>query len=90
MFTPFGTAEEDRSVGWHPEPNFRGTFQILSTCLITIGLCVWTAVHLNVPEYDKHKKKAWPSRQFWRKVGWLVIDVFAPELVSCFQRCTGI
>jgi hypothetical protein len=81
MFAPFGSSEEDRSAQWHPEPQFRGTFQILSSCLVTIGLCVWTAVHLNVPEHD-HKKKLWPSRQFWRKTGWLILGVFAPELVS--------
>jgi len=61
---------------WKPEPLTRGTFSILSSCLTTMFLCVWTAVHLNVPEYKKE------SQQFWRKVKWLVIALFAPEVVS--------
>lgn len=24
----------------------RGTYSILITCLITLGLCIWTTVHL--------------------------------------------
>jgi hypothetical protein len=84
MFAPFGSPEEDRSARWHPEPQFRGTFGILSSCLITISLCVWTALHLNIPEYDKHKKKVWPSRTSWRKTGWLILGLFAPEMVCPF------
>ncbi|KAK0750470.1 hypothetical protein B0T18DRAFT_408963 [Schizothecium vesticola] len=34
---------------WQPQPTFRGTFGILSTCLVTLGLCVWSAIHLNMP-----------------------------------------
>lgn len=63
-------------VRWKPNPNTRGTFDILSTCLITLLLCVWTAVHLNVP----------PPGSFWepkfRKVGWLVLTLLAPEEVA--------
>ncbi|KAF2797184.1 hypothetical protein K505DRAFT_236065, partial [Melanomma pulvis-pyrius CBS 109.77] len=65
---------------WKPEPVVRGTFSILSTCLITMGLCVWTAVHLNIPEYKKQ------SRQIWRKVGWLVLALLAPEMVSIYNQ----
>lgn len=38
-------------------------------------LCVWTAVHLNVPEHGKLEA------QFWRKVGWMFIALLAPEAV---------
>lgn len=48
-----------------------------------MGLCVWTAVHLNVPELEREgtKKYLFP-RQTWRKVKWLLMGLFAPELVS--------
>lgn len=38
-------------------------------------LCIWTAVHLNLPE---HKKE---NQQFYRKIGWLILGLLAPELV---------
>ena len=64
------------TVDWKPNPTSRGTFDVLSTCLITLLLCVWTAVHLNVP----------PPESFWkwqlRKVGWLILALLAPELVA--------
>jgi hypothetical protein len=61
---------------WHPVPTYRGTYNILSACLVTIGLCVWSALHLNVPKYGT------TSRQWWRKVKWLFVGLFAPELVA--------
>ena len=63
-------------VHWESSPKTRGTFDILSTCIITMLLCVWTAVHLNVP----------PPDSFWgpklRKVGWLILALIAPEMVA--------
>lgn len=61
---------------WHSEPGTRGTFALLSSCLSTLFLCVWTAVHLNLPQYKrKHLQK-------WRKLQWLLIAAFAPEIVA--------
>jgi hypothetical protein len=34
---------------WQDSPNFRGTMDIIWSCLFTVFICVWTAVHLNVP-----------------------------------------
>jgi hypothetical protein len=70
----FGGKNTSLTAHWEPEPNKRGTFSILSTCLFTMLLCVWTAVHLNIPE-DRSKK------QFWRKTLWLFFGLVAPELV---------
>ncbi|KAF2669465.1 hypothetical protein BT63DRAFT_261688 [Microthyrium microscopicum] len=41
-----------------------------------MSLCVWTSVHLNLPEHNK------AYQQKWRKVKWLVIALFAPEVVA--------
>ncbi|KAF8249157.1 hypothetical protein K440DRAFT_223437 [Wilcoxina mikolae CBS 423.85] len=60
---------------WVPAPKGRGTLGLVLPCLITLALCVWTAIHLNVnPEPTK-------TRQFFFKFAWLLMGVFAPEIV---------
>ena len=51
MTLDFGTARNETV--WQPEPGNRGTYGLLSSCVITMVLCVWTAVHLNIPEIDE-------------------------------------
>lgn len=82
MFDPFGALPANTTSGWHAEPDYRGTYGILSTCLVTMALCIWTAVHLNMGTHHK------PWRQTGRKLGWLIIGLFAPELVAwtAFQQ----
>jgi hypothetical protein len=75
MISPFGNATVLPDAAWHSEPAHRGTFSILSSCLITMALCIWTAVHLNLPE---HKKE---SHQVYKKMLWLVLGLSAPEVV---------
>ncbi|KAF9876123.1 hypothetical protein CkaCkLH20_06569 [Colletotrichum karsti] len=74
MWQPLGVASEVAS--WQPEPKERGSWSILSSCLTTIGLCVWTALHLNIPEHGR--KPAVP----WRKILWAILGLFAPEFAS--------
>lgn len=74
MTIDFGQAHN--GTAWHPEPDRRGTYGLLSSCLFTMALCVWTAVHLNLPEQNN------PRMQSWRKVWWLLLGLFAPELVA--------
>ncbi|KAI9765915.1 MAG: hypothetical protein M1840_007056 [Geoglossum simile] len=63
--------------GWTPESSGRGTWTLLWTCLSTIFVCLWVAVHLNIPAAtDGNAKK------HWRRFMWLVIGAFAPEWVS--------
>jgi hypothetical protein len=77
MFAPFGTSATNISATWYPEPRGRGTFNILSTCLTTMFLCVWTAVHLNIPDRNGGTKQ-----NFLRKPGWLLLALLAPEIVA--------
>jgi hypothetical protein len=87
MFALYGNETLNHTARWHAEPNYRGTYTILSTSVVTIGLCVWQAVHLNIPgPDDKIKWYYRPSKQFWRKMGWLMIGVLAPELVCPFSH----
>jgi hypothetical protein len=75
MISPFGNSTVLPDAAWHSEPRHRGTFSILSSCLITMALCIWTAVHLNLPEHRKE------SQQVYRKALWLTLGLFAPEVV---------
>ncbi|KAI4177291.1 MAG: hypothetical protein LQ348_005847 [Seirophora lacunosa] len=76
MTSFFGHVPVNNTSVWIPEPNGRGTWSILSSCLITISLCVWSAVHLNVPQHRK------TSSQHLRKFKWLAIGLIAPEVVA--------
>ena len=61
--------------GWVPEPSGRGTWSILWSCLATIFICTWSALHLSVP------KKHGQAYLFFRKLGWMLVAAVAPEIV---------
>jgi len=71
-----GSISSRSEATWKPEPLERGTYSILSSCLVTLGLCVWTAIHLNVPEQNGR------LAQILRKLGWMLLAFIAPELVG--------
>ena len=59
--------------GWVPEPSTRGIWSILWSCLATIFICTWSALHLDVPK--RHGR--WYLS--FRKLGWMLIAATAPE-----------
>ena len=61
--------------GWQPEPPGRGTWSILWSCLATIFICTWSALHLNVPV----RHGVWYL--LFRKIGWMLVAATAPEYV---------
>ncbi|KAK0616985.1 hypothetical protein B0T14DRAFT_498097 [Immersiella caudata] len=63
-------------LSWVQEPDGRGTFGILKSCVITLVLCVYTALHLNIPPANSSK-----SFLLWRKAKWILVGLFAPEVV---------
>jgi hypothetical protein len=73
-------------VAWRSEPNARGTFSLLSSCLITLTLCVWTAVHLNIA-VEQQPNEHWNigrkiiNSNSVRRLKWVLMGLFAPELV---------
>ena len=67
MDTIFGTGSTNGTSPWRPEPTFRGTFGILSTCLITLGLCVWSAIHLNIPANNERPWDFICALSIWKK-----------------------
>lgn len=65
------------SVGWKPEPHHRGTYQLISTCVATLLICVLSALHLDIP--PKGRGAAYHT---WRKVYWAMLGMLAPELMT--------
>lgn len=61
--------------GWTPEPSGRGTWSILWSCLATIFVCIWSALHLEVPNYHGR----W-YLTIW-KVLWMLSAAMAPEFI---------
>ncbi|KAH7139413.1 hypothetical protein B0J11DRAFT_575325 [Dendryphion nanum] len=64
-------------VGWYSEPDVRGTGSLLWTCISTILVCTWSALHLNVPKSGISK---WGS--FARKLRYLALALLAPETIA--------
>ena len=65
--------------GWVGQPNQRGTIDIIWSCVVTLGICVWTMLHLNVPAKSDSQFKL-----FIRRARWMAIAILAPELVMLF------
>ena len=61
--------------GWVPEPDGRGTWSIVWSCLVTIFICTWSVLHLDVP-----KRHGWWYLLF-RKVRWMLLAALAPEWI---------
>lgn len=70
--TPLNTT--DKTVGWVYGPNYRSTYDIIFSCVLTMGLCVWSALHLNIAAATDTKARKW-----FRNVVWVGFGVFAPE-----------
>lgn len=64
------------TVGFVPESGGRDTLSLLFSCLLTLVLCVYSAVHLNIPTRGE---PAWKTR--YRELKWCIIGVFGPELI---------
>ena len=62
--------------GWIPQNGGRGTFDILLRNIITILLCCWTSVCVNVPAVN-----ATYRQQFWDKLKLAVLALLGPDFV---------
>ncbi|KLO05558.1 hypothetical protein SCHPADRAFT_814071, partial [Schizopora paradoxa] len=67
---------------WVSEPTTRGTYGILSLCLSTMLISVWSALHLDVPTKR-------PS--LWQKAGrnscWILMGLLCPEVILYHAIC---
>jgi len=64
------------TIGWVSSPEGRGTIDIVWSSFLTIFLCTWTAVCLNIPHPD-----ASTLHRLWTKVKWMLWAIVGPELV---------
>lgn len=63
--------------GWIPQPDGRGTLNILQSSLLTILICSGSALCLNVPkEGESH------VGFFVRKAKWMLFTIFFPEVLT--------
>ncbi|KAF7947965.1 hypothetical protein EAE96_009035 [Botrytis aclada] len=67
----------DVSPGWVSEPDGRGTWSLLYSCVGTLAACVYTAIHLNIPPTGEKAYFGWA-----RKAKWVMIALLAPEIVA--------
>src|SRR6266404_5065670 len=61
---------------WIGESNQRTTFGILSFCLSTMIICVWSTLHFNIPT-----KRYTSTRRFFLEIAWMLIALLAPEVL---------
>ena len=65
--------------GWTSEPDGRGTIRLVWSCLFTIFICLWSSLHLNIPEPKEDALKI-----LARKLKWVVLAAVATEYVVVF------
>lgn len=65
--------------GWTSGPDGRGTLDIIWSCSITMFLCSWSILCLNVPG---PKESRWQI--FWRKLSLTILSILCPELTFSF------
>ena len=65
--------------------NMRGTMDIVWSSLSIILLCTWSILHLNVPPQNEpvgiSQKIGKAAFELWRKIKWMIITVFSPEII---------
>lgn len=67
------STKDDLVSGFVQDPNGRGTFSILVSCLAVLFLNTWTVLHLNIPP---HKT---PWRNYMHKCKWWIIALICPD-----------
>ena len=70
------SSDSPKFVGYVGDPNGRGTASLVISCLLTLILCVWSALHLNIPFENQTT-----LGHFLLNLRWIVAGVYAPELV---------
>lgn len=46
---------------WVSEPDGRGTWGVIQTCFVTLFLCIYTTIHLNIRPHQT-EKESWLRR----------------------------
>ena len=75
-------ANDDLINGWVSTDCGRGTSDILWSCLATILLCVWTAIHLPVPLYHGQRPLSIQEKLVGSRTIPALISIIAPEYLA--------
>lgn len=81
------------SQAWVNEPHGRGTWGLVQSCLVTLFLCVYTAIHLNIHAHQSMRRSwlrrivasllacAWPEFMFVSALSqWLLAKELQSQL----------
>ena len=68
--------------GWTSQPDGRGTLDILWSCSITMFLCSWSMLCMNMPGPKETRKQI-----LWRKLSLTALGILCPELL--FELALG-
>lgn len=68
-----------RLPGWVDQPNYRGTWDIIWTTLVTIFICTYTLLCLNVPGPEDG---SWVLMR--RRIKWMLLAILGPEIVLTY------
>ena len=69
------------TTNYQREPKTRGTIDLLLSCTLTLVLCVWTALHLNIEPLESSRSKHAGASRLAGKAIWGLAALVAPELV---------
>jgi hypothetical protein len=73
-------AKTELAHGWVDQPNGRGTIDIIWSCVITIFLCSWSVLFLNIP------RKSGLRSFLTTKLSWVAFTIFFPEILAAFAQ----
>lgn len=62
--------------GWTPQPDGRGTLDIIWSCVITMSLCSWSILCMNLPAQKESR-----TQILWRKLALTALGVLCPEII---------
>ena len=68
--------------GWISNNCGRGTIDIIWSCLFTIFICAWTALHLGIPQYNGKWPLTFREKLVRSKIIPTLLCVIAPEIIS--------
>lgn len=62
--------------GWTPQPDGRGTLDVIWSCVITMSLCSWSILCMNIPAPKETRIQI-----LWRKLSLTALGVLCPEVI---------
>ena len=72
---PSNSTSNER-LSWYSTPNYRGTLDILWSCILTIILCCWTAIHPDIPPPGLSWKHQYLDRTICLLIGTIAPEIF--------------